>query len=186
MELQDYKSKCLDLLATTAPDLKAALARIEASDLYPPFLLSVLQALDKAKAQGYSFWVTQGERTWDEQHKLYCYGRTDMSRGIVTKVDAGDSAHNYAVAADAAYDLDPDKAGLQPSWDKGFLQHWADAGVASGLDAGFYWQSFFDGPHVQLNIRKYGLGVKHLKAKYAQGGKLAVFKFLDTFNWSQS
>ncbi len=183
MEIADHITESRRLLATARPEIRALLARVKAEELYPPFLVMVLQALELALADGHTFWVTTAGRSFETQAKLYAYGRTDMSRGVVTKAPPGSSAHEYLVAVDAAYDADPDKAGLQPSWEKPFYKFWADAAVSAGLDAGFYWRNIFDGPHVQLPLYKHGLKVADLKAVHAKGGIAAVFKFLDRFDW---
>jgi peptidoglycan L-alanyl-D-glutamate endopeptidase CwlK len=184
MTLNTYRERCQEYLDSASPEVKVLLGRIKAQELYPEFLRLVICSLESALANGHPFYVTSGERTFDEQAKLYAYGRTDKSKGVVTTVGPGQSAHNYGIAVDAAYDLDPDKAGLQPSWEKDHLVHWADAAVANGLDAGYYWESFFDGPHVQLDIRSKGISPrKQLLQKYQKGGKLAVFQYLDTFSW---
>jgi hypothetical protein len=193
--LSDYQVLCDTILAQTTPEVRGLLKRIKARDLYPHLLGRVCSALEALAAQGHLFWITQGERTWEEQNKLYSYGRTDMSRGVVTKVSGGASAHNYGVAVDAAFDEDGDlKTGLQPSWDKPWMKIWADACQNMGLEAGYYWSGFFDGPHVQLPLINRGILIvpspkyktmPSLKETYQKGGKLAVFKLLDTKNWSK-
>lgn len=184
MGLERYTAAAQTLLDAAAPQTRLLLVRVRAADLYPPFLAKLLVALETCRRDGRAFWITTGERTWDEQAKLYSYGRTDKTRGVVTTVGPGDSAHQYGIAADAALDIDPVKAGLQPSWDKKELQHWADAALAAGLDAGWYWRQFVDGPHVQLDIRKYKISPgKQLKSAFKKGGKLAVFEYLDGFSW---
>lgn len=184
MGLERYTAACQTILDAAAPQTKLLLVRVRPLDLYPPFLAKLLVALEACRQDGRAFWITTAERTWAEQAKLYSYGRTDKSRGVVTTVGPGDSAHQYGIAADAALDTDPVKAGLQPSWDKKELQHWADAALAAGLDAGWYWRNFFDGPHVQLNIGKHKLSPRNqLKSAYQKGGKEAVFALLDRYSW---
>lgn len=183
--MENYINDCKYILAATSPEVRTLLGRIKAENLYPPFLDMVVRALEDLVSRGRHFYVTCGERTWDEQHALYLKGRRGIKgEGKVTTVDSGDSAHNYAIAVDGAYDTDNNKSGLQPSWEKPEMKIWADAGCAVGLDAGYYWDNFFDGPHLQLNIRKYGLSPrKQLKAAYLKGGKTAVFKLLDNYEW---
>lgn len=186
----DYKDCCDRLLAATTPGVRKLLSRQMVGDIfrttpYPPFIKQLIIALEALEREGKLYWVTCLWRTWEEQAKLFAFGRTDKTQGIKTTVGPGDSAHNYGIAADCAYDLDPDKAGLQPSWEKPWLRHYAEAAVAAGLDAGFFWENFFDGPHVQLNLRQHGLSPrKQLKAAYKKGGTVAVFNLLDTYSWA--
>lgn len=184
MNLPSYQTAAQKLLAATTPAVRALLAHIKADQLYPPFLAKVIAALEVCDGIGQDFYITCGERTWPEQHELWLKGRRNVKgEKIVTKVDSGDSAHNYAVAVDAAYDLDNKKPGLQPSWAMNWMQVWADHAVVQGLDAGYYWKNFVDGPHAQLNLKLHGLTVKDLKTKFLVGGKLAVFNWLDSYQW---
>lgn len=185
MSIQIYTDLSKGLLSVTRPSVLRALGRGKPELMYPPFLEKLLVALTILDDAGQGFVVTQGLRTWDEQHAIYMQGRRGVpGESKVTMVDAGGSAHNYGIAADAAYDLDSVKPGLQPSWEKPYMKIWADAGCEAGLDAGFYWKNFFDGPHVQLNIRKYGLSAgKQLKAAYQKGGMYAVYRLLDNYDW---
>jgi hypothetical protein len=183
--LEEYASECLFLLSQTTPEVRESMIRIKHDQLYPAFLEKLIKTQEALLAAGKTFWVTQGLRTWDEQHALYLKGRRGIpGEGMVTKVDAGNSYHNYGIAADAAYDLDS-KAGLQPSWDSQHMKKWADAAILQGLDAGFYWKNFFDGPHIQLKITAYGLDSKTLKRAYQNkgGGMEAVFGLLDNYSW---
>lgn len=185
--LVEYEQQCdVILAAPRLADVRGLLQRIQARKLYPHLLGRVCNALESLAAGGQLFWITQGERTWDEQHQLYLKGRRGIAgEGIVTKVDAGASAHNYGVAVDAAFDKDGDlKTGLQPSWDMPWMKVWADAAKLQGLEAGYYWHGFVDGPHVQLPLGSRDLTIKALRDTYQSGGKVAVFNLLDTKNWS--
>ncbi len=184
--LEDYAKTCDQILASTTEEVRKLLQRIKARDLYPHFLGRMVSALEALAAKGKLYWITQGERTWSEQDKLYAYGRTDMSRGIVTNAEGGSSVHNFSAAGDAAKDKDGDwKTGLQPSWDKPAMKEWADQCVLMNLEAGYYWKNLMDGPHVQLPLNKHGIKVKDLAKLYQKGGKLAVFQLFDTKDWSK-
>lgn len=175
--------KCQDLYSTLPPEIKQALSRIDHRKLYFPFFAKLVKTIQIVHAKGKSFWVTQGMRTVEEQNALYAQGRTKPG-GIVTKVIGGHSCHNYGIAADAVYDKSKEP-GLQPSWQKEDLIHFADAALETGLDAGFYWKNFFDGPHVQLDIRKYGITARNqLLTTYKQTGQSGVIAFLDQYNWT--
>jgi hypothetical protein len=184
MSLIKYINQNRDIMAAAGPLAAEQLSRIQPLALYPAVLRMTIRALEICRSKGKVFWITQGERTWDEQHQLYLKGRRGIpGEGKVTTVDAGDSAHNYAIAVDGVFDKDPSK-GLQPSWDKTDIKIWADACIEVGLDAGYYWKNFFDGPHAQLDVGSVGISPrKQLKSVYAKGGKEAVFAVLDKYNW---
>jgi hypothetical protein len=186
MLLEDYASQSRALLEACPDAVKVLLKRIDATRLYPPFLEKLIAALSDLVDRSHFVYVTAGVRTWEEQHALFMKGRRGVEgEGKVTLVDAGGSAHNYGIAADGAYDSDDNKAGLQPSWDRHDMKVWADAGVAAGLDAGFYWKNFYDGPHLQLDIRSQGISPKDqlMKAYKTNGGMVGVFTYLDGFSW---
>lgn len=126
------------------------------------------------------FHLFMGMRTWGEQQDLYEQGRfrkgppcqhQGLLRTVgtckehplgskVTNAKAGYSWHNFGLAADYVLDGMPDKPGLQWSWDTksrmfgdSTMNDWqelAEAAKALGLEAGFFWKTFPDLPHVQL------------------------------------
>lgn len=183
--LDEYVNQSQEILDQSSDEVKTLLSRIKAENLYPPFLQKITETLQTLLDNGSPFYCTCGERTFDEQHAIYLLGRRGIEgEHIKTTVDAGQSAHNYALACDFAYDLDPDKPGLQPSWDFKYLKLLADQALEDGLDPGLFWKGFVDGPHVQLGIRKLGISPrKQLLSAYKKGGKLAVFQYLDGQNW---
>lgn len=183
--LDDYINQSKEILDQSSDEVKTLLSRIKAENLYPPFLQKITGTLQTLLDNGSSFWATCGERTFDEQHAIYLIGRRGVEgEHIKTTVDAGQSAHNYALACDFAYDLDPDRPGLQPSWEVKYLKLLADQAESDGLEAGLRWVSFPDGPHIQMPIKKLSISPRNqlLKA-YKEGGKLSVFQYLDEQNW---
>ena len=121
--------------------------------LEPVFASRVRKLLDYMAAQGVPVLITQGLRTWEEQHALWLKGRrpdgTVVSKhDVVTKADAGHSHHNYGLAVD----LCPDNtylANLQLDWN---LEHPAwklllEAAPRFELAEGRNWPSFPDNPH---------------------------------------
>jgi len=175
--------RCDDLYRSSPNFVKVALSRIDHQCLYSPFLAKVINAIESVKSQKKEFWVTQGLRTFEEQNALYAKGRTAPG-GVITTVSGGQSAHNYGIAADAVFDSSA-APGLQPTWKKEDLIYWADAALEQGLDAGFYWKNFFDGPHVQLDIKKYNISPrKQLLSAHKKGGQESVFEFLDQYDWT--
>lgn len=188
MAREQYIAASATLFGAASPGVKLALSRIKPERLYPPFLGKLLAGLEQLAAQKQAFWVTCGERSWEEQHQIYLVGR-EPGHGkpghFSTKVDAGGSAHQYCIAADGAYDLDPVRPGLQPSWDDKYMRIWAECHRDHGLDPGFFWSGFKDGPHVQLGIRARKISPgKQLKAEYLKKNDiLDVFGYLDNFSW---
>ena len=115
------------------------------------------------KAQGISFRVTDGVRTFAEQDALYSQGRTKPGN-IVTKVKGGGSFHNYGLAVDI---VPLDKNG-KANYNVG-KDVWNKIGVAGqkqGLNWGGAWKGgFVDQPHFQMD-----------------GGKASARSYLDTYN----
>jgi peptidoglycan L-alanyl-D-glutamate endopeptidase CwlK len=127
------------------------------------------------------YWAVSGERSWAEQDELYAQGRTKPGK-IVTNAKGGQSAHNFAVAVDFCADKDVTRAGLQPDWDVAKYGILAEEAEKLGLEAGLRWK-FMDAPHIQLPLGKHGITLKILQDYYHQGGKKAVFAYLDKFQW---
>jgi peptidoglycan L-alanyl-D-glutamate endopeptidase CwlK len=100
--------------------------------------------LSKCKAAGYNVIITSTYRNEEEQNALYAQGRTAPGN-VVTNARFGDSLHNYKVALDFA----PVVNGNIPWNDKKLFMKIADIGVSCGFEAGAYWTSFLDLPHLQ-------------------------------------
>jgi peptidoglycan L-alanyl-D-glutamate endopeptidase CwlK len=112
--------------------------------------------------EGIEIRVTQGFRTWAQQHALYLQGRAEisdvnacrancgmppLSQGQnyrVTKADAGYSWHNYGLAVDVApfKNNRPVWDDKDPSWDRIVM-----VGESLGLRSGLAWD---DKPHFEL------------------------------------
>jgi peptidoglycan hydrolase-like protein with peptidoglycan-binding domain len=136
------------------------------------------------KAKGVNVMVTSGYRTFKEQTALYAQGRQSLgavnalrkdagmspisateNKGVVTKVKAGGSFHNYGLAVDVV----PLKANGQPDW-KAPSSTWKAIGAAGkkqGLEWGGDWAKFKDQPHFQLT-----------------GGKTSASSYKDLYNQS--
>lgn len=114
--------------------------------LEPDFRPLVETVIREATAKTGCQWVcTSGRRSMAEQRKLFDQGRTTPGP-IVTKARPGSSAHNFGLAADLA----PMKDGK--IWWAAPKEVWkamADIAVAHGLTAGFYFNTFFDAPHIE-------------------------------------
>jgi peptidoglycan L-alanyl-D-glutamate endopeptidase CwlK len=185
MTLSDYQQQAQEILDNSSDDVKTQLSRIKAEDLYPPFLAKIVETLQQLLDEGLSFWSTTGLRTVEEQDAIYLIGRRGIEgEHIKTTEKGGQSAHQYGIAADFAYDLDPDRPGLQPSWDVPHLTVLGNKAVENGLESGMFWTTLKDGPHLQMPIRGLGISPRNqLFNAYKAGGMLGVFEYLDQQNW---
>lgn len=96
--------------------------------------------------KGSSLKITQGLRTMAQQQALYDQGRIDKTKPIVTNAKPGQSQHNFGKAFDVAF------TGTIPyPTDDKVWKAIADIGVALGLTAGYYFKSFQDKPHFQID-----------------------------------
>lgn len=114
-------------------DVTGPLAKV-----HPILAKKILRIIEIAKAEGYNLVVTQGLRTFDEQHKLF------LKRPKVTNADAGQSYHNYGVAADLAFMVNG-----KISWDEKLYKNIGRWATQVGLTWGGNWK-FVDYPHLQL------------------------------------
>lgn len=118
--------------------------------------------------------VTQGLRTYQEQELLYEQGRS-LPGKKVTNAKPGWSWHNFGNAVDCVplgRDTKlPDWNADHPQW-----QQMIDAGVALGLTAGALFRTFPDMPHFQWTGKYPPSPTDEVRAVYAKGGILAVWK----------
>ena len=109
-----------------------------------------IRVICNAAIEFIDFAVTTGHRTDEEQHRLWCQGRTMPGR-IVTRLDAGESVHNNYPSP--AFDFCP----WPVDWDDlvqfgfvaGVIRYCAwrrDIDLAWGGD----WNTFVDYPHMQI------------------------------------
>lgn len=110
----------------------------ELKEVHPILARKVLQIIGLAAQEGYNLTVVQGLRTFNEQHRLF------LQRPRVTKADAGQSYHNYGVAADLAFIVDG-----KISWNTRLYKNIGRWASQVGLTWGGTWH-FVDYPHVQL------------------------------------
>lgn len=99
---------------------------------------------DVMRRVGHPVFLTEGWRSDARQDWLYAQGR-DEEGEVVTHARAGQSAHNYGLAADYAFET-------QPIYDES--HPWEYLGATArvlGLEWGGDWRSP-DRPHVQLNL----------------------------------
>jgi hypothetical protein len=84
--------------------------------LCPPFAKQLWDFYSRLAAAKLSFYLFRVLRTFEDQDELYAQGRTKSGR-IVTNARRGDSLHNYGLAADYVLDGQPEKPGIQWSWE---------------------------------------------------------------------
>lgn len=118
--------------------------RINLDYLYPPFLEKLLATLRECEELGSTYVVLEGYRTYAQQDKLYRQGRSDPGP-VITKARGGQSSHNFGLAIDVCRDLDPEKPGLQPTWNKAHYYDIKRAAEWRGLHHG---ADYDDWPHV--------------------------------------
>lgn len=106
--------------------------------IHPILARKARDVMGLALKEGYKLVVTQGLRTFDEQHKLF------LQRPKVTNADAGESYHNYGVAVDLAFVVDG-----KLSWEERLYKNIGRWANQIGLTWGGNWK-FVDYPHVQL------------------------------------
>lgn len=133
------------------------------SDLQPEVADKCQAHLDACAAEGIDLLITCTLRDWEEQHRLYLQGR-NAPGNIVTKADAGDSAHNYGLA----YDVVPMRNG-KPVWgtiadmDAALWARVGELGESVGLEWAGRWKSFKELAHFQSLG---GRTIADLKAEY--------------------
>lgn len=119
------------------------LIRCDLTYVMPEFTEKCLDMLAACRARGFDYYWISSFRSWGEQHQL----RQNFLLGKGGRAaPAGDSAHNYGLAADFAHDLDPKKKGLQPNWIPANYAVLGEEAERLGLIWG---KSFGDLPHVQ-------------------------------------
>jgi peptidoglycan L-alanyl-D-glutamate endopeptidase CwlK len=153
------------------------LSRIDATKLYPPFLAKLQAMLDELLAQGAGYWVISGFRSYQEQTELYAQGRAKPG-AVVTNARAGQSSHNFGIAADLVRDSYIDRAGIQPDYRPASYDILGPAAARHGLVWGGTWQ-FKDLPHVQWPGYVTAPQLDPLRHAFEAGGLRAVWDLLD-------
>lgn len=107
-----------------------------------------------AKAYGYEYKAISGNRTWEEQAKIYAQGRTAPGK-IVTNARPGYSNHNFGIAVD----MGVFKGGkyldeLNPAESETFHRKAAVVAEKYGIEWGGSWKSFKDYPHFEYKTGK--------------------------------
>jgi len=107
-----------------------------------------------AKVYGYEYKAISGNRTWDEQAKLYSQGRTTAGK-IVTNARPGYSNHNFGLAVDMGVFKDGKYLdAARPSESEAFHRKAADIAKKYDIEWGGDWKTFKDFPHFEYKIGK--------------------------------
>lgn len=139
--------------------------KIDKAELEPKFLNDVHALLE---ASPHTYYVTEGYRSIERSNLLYdeytngrIIGRE--ANGTIIRgskgpkaAPGGKSAHNYGLAIDVSFDGDPNKPGLQPSWDTKLAGWtWLKMAVFKHPRLHSLW-NIGDWPHIErLNWRNY-------------------------------
>ncbi len=168
----------------TKEKLAELFKRVDQSKLEPYFLSLCIQLVINCAKRGYVYYATSGIRTWKESQDLYNKGRNEKGevvepKLVVTRALPGQSYHNYGIALDFCLDKDLDKVGLQPDWDVKSYRVLGEEAVKLGLDAGVFWKSFVDAPHIQLPLSLLGVqNISVLRALYLKRGEAGIKELL--------
>ncbi len=147
---------------------------LDDSRMNPEFLRRVESTINQLRAEGWDVRVAPqgGFRSFEQQQALYNQGRTTPGN-IVTNAEAGESWHNYGLAAD----LILNDANGQPIWPdpSPFWDRLGEVAQANGL----YWGgNFGDRPHVEYHPGLSAGQAGTLIDEYNRGGLEEVWRTL--------
>lgn len=107
-----------------------------------------------AKAYGYEYKAISGNRSWDEQAKLYAQGRTSPGK-IVTNARPGFSNHNFGIAVDmGVFKNGKYLDSVKPSEAEEFHKIAAKVAEKYSIEWGGNWKTFKDYPHFEYKTGK--------------------------------
>lgn len=143
--------------------------------LHPKFRDSMQKAWEEAQSAmppNVKIILVSGIRTFAESDALYAQGRTRPGQKV-TNAMAGQSYHNYGLAAD--FEMFTDE---KPDWAVG--PNWLKV-VAIMESYGMYWgghfpEGFHDNPHFE---NRYGYNWRELLALYNAGKFITGSKYVD-------
>lgn len=114
----------------------------------------ILECQILAKTLGYEYKAISGNRTWEEQAKIYAQGRTAPGK-IVTNARPGYSNHNYGIAVDMGVFKDGKYLdSSKPSEAEAFHRKAAIIAEKYNIEWGGSWKSFKDYPHFEYKTGK--------------------------------
>lgn len=118
--------------------------RVNTELIYPKLLDRIVEVVEVLRKKRQRFVATHGFRTVEEQDELYAQGRTKPGLKV-TNARGGQSQHNFGLAIDFVYDVNPDTKGVEPGWSKGLYTPLVITVVQAGLHSGVHYN---DVPHV--------------------------------------
>lgn len=160
--------------------------------LVVPALADKVRLMSVMLADEFTFRITMGLRSWNEQAALYAQGRetllqvnalrlnvhwaplTDFENMKVTNAPPGYSWHNFGMAVDVVPD-NLDIPGFQPDWNESHPS-WARlivVGRSVGLVNGISWK---DEPHFQLTGRFPVTPDDEVRQLYRDGGCQVIWQ----------
>jgi len=132
----------------------------------PLFKKWILECQFLAKSLGYEYKAISGNRSWEEQSKIYAQGRTSPGK-VVTNAKPGFSNHNFGIAVDMGVFKDGKYLdGSKPSEAEAFHRKAAELAAKFNLEWGGSWKSFKDYPHFEW---KTGKSLAELRQLFLEG-----------------
>ncbi|MBF0104364.1 MAG: M15 family metallopeptidase [Deltaproteobacteria bacterium] len=132
--------------------------------LAPVLCQKIKSLLVKARKEGLNILVLEGYRSLERQKMLY------QSKAGVTRAAAGQSLHNYGLAADVVFYDSQDR----PSWSEGHnWQRLGEIGKELGLVWGGDFKSISDKAHFEYHP---GMTLREVKKTYRSKGMAALWQ----------
>lgn len=143
--------------------------------LCPALAAKIRIASDLLNADGTHILVVSGLRTAAQQNALYAQGRTAPGH-VVTNAKAGQSLHNYGLAADIVPYLSGANGPLNWNADTPQFKAMVGALKLQGLTWGGDFKSIKDFDHIQLGGYP-DIPSQKMQAEYHAGGSLDLSRF---------
>ncbi len=159
------------------------LTRVDWDRIYPGLRDKCFELAARCRARGVDYYATSGFRSPAEQLKLWQQGRDAAGavvepKKVVTTLKFG--MHNAGLAVDWTRDGSTAK-GLQPVWTLADYAVLAEEAVKLGLESGYYWKTFKDGPHVQVPVGTKNITVSMVRGLVnGTGGVAAAWRLLES------
>lgn len=133
---------------------------------FRPFIES---AKAYAASKGYEYIAISGNRTWEEQDKLYSQGRNGNPGKFVTKARGGYSNHNFKIALD--FGVFKDGKYLDETHPAVADKIHKEIAPLAGPDIewGGSWKSFKDMPHFEI---KTGMTIEQKRKAFLKKGSI--------------
>ena len=114
----------------------------------------ILECQTLAKTLGYEYKAISGNRSWDEQAKIYAQGRSAPGK-IVTNAKPGYSNHNFGIAVDmGVFESGKYLDSSSPSKAEAFHRKASEIAEKYNIEWGGSWRSFKDYPHFEYRTGK--------------------------------